>query len=259
MANAKKDMPKVWGFPKDTFLPTVHHLCPGCGEPIASRVVAEVLQEMGLKEQAILVIGIGCHTSVAGSLNIDHVGALHGRAPSVATGVKRCLPGNFVFTIQGDGDMVSEGIQEAIHCGARGEKITLIMLNNTVFGETGGHMTATTLLGQRTKDTMNGRDPDLHGKPIRMAELMGHLDGVVYSARGAVHTPGDIMKTRKLVKSAFEAQLQGKGLSFVEILTMCPTGWFMEPWEAPKYVEDNMVKFFTLGEFKVPEAAAAKA
>src|SRR5215216_3786127 len=167
------------------------------------------------------------------TLDVDMVQALHGRAPSVATGVKRMLPDALVFTLQGDGDMVNEGLQEVIHTAARGENVTCVMLNNGVFGETGGHMTATTVVGQRTKNSLEGRDAKKHGFPIRMAEMLAPLDGVAYVARGATNNAGNIFHLRKMLRNAFDAQDRGLGFSFVEILTMCPTGWFIQTGEAP--------------------------
>ncbi len=254
MPISKEELKKVWALPnKGAFIApqAVHHMCPGCGEPMAYRMIAEVMDEMNLRERVIEVAGIGCYGGMDGTLNIDRINALHGRAPSVATGVKRMLPDRFVMTIQGDGDLVSEGLAEAVHCAARGEKFTIILLNNTVNGETGGHMTATTLVGQKTKSTLSGRDADIHGGPIKTAELVAQLDGTAYSARGSVHSPVAIRRTKKMIRRAFEAQEMKLGFSFVEIMTMCPTGWFMETWEAPKYMEDVMTKYFTLGEWKV--------
>lgn len=256
---AKEQLKRVWSLPKETLNFQTHHMCPGCGEPMAYRLIAEVIEEMGIREKVIQVAGIGCYGAMDALMQHDRINALHGRAPSVATGVKRMLPDRFVFTVQGDGDLVSEGIAEAIHCGARGEKFTTILLNNMVNGETGGHMTATTMVGHKTKSTLQGRDPEIHGKPIKTAELLAQLEGTAYSARGSVHSPVAIKRTKRMVRNAFEAQLKGLGFSFVEILTMCPTGWFMQTWEAPKFMEETMTKYFTLGEFKVPEGLLAAA
>jgi 2-oxoglutarate ferredoxin oxidoreductase subunit beta len=183
--------------------------------------------------------------------------ALHGRAPSLATGLKRVHPNSIVFTMQGDGDMVNEGLQEVIHTAARGENVTCIMLNNGVFGETGGHMTATTVLGQRTKTSLEGRNAKKHGFPIKMAEMLAPLDGVAYVARGATNNARNIFRTRKMLRGALAAQDQKRGFSFVEILTMCPTGWFIETAEAPDYLHDKMASFHRMGVIK--DAAAASA
>src|SRR3989449_11498753 len=174
----------------ELLLSTQHSLCPGCGEPLALRTLLELIAELGLRERTIMVCGIGCYTAFPGIIDLDVLQALHGRAPSVATGAKRVLPDRFVFTLQGDGDMVNEGLQEVIHCAARGEKFTAVVLNNGVFGETGGHMTATSVLGQRTKTTMEtGRVAEKHGYPIKIADLIAQGDGSTYVARGAMHTP----------------------------------------------------------------------
>ena len=169
-----------------------HSLCPGCGEPIAMRSALEAIAELGVVQRTIAVFGIGCYTAFSNNLDVEVLQALHGRAPSLATGVKRAKPDTFVFTVQGDGDMVNEGLQEVLHAAARGEQITCIMLNNGVFGETGGHMTATTVLGQRTKNTLDGRDAAAHGYPIRLSNLIAELEGAAYVARGAVNNAGNV-------------------------------------------------------------------
>ncbi len=217
-----------------------HHLCPGCGEPIAMRLVMEVLAEQGLKNRALAVFGIGCYTAFSNNLDCEVVQALHGRAPSVATGAKRADPNLVTFTVQGDGDMVNEGLQEVLHAAARGEQITCVLLNNGVFGETGGHMTATTTIGQRTKNTLEGRNTDDHGYPIRIASLIAELEGAAFVARGAVNNAGNVARTKRMVERAIEVQLLGTGFTFVEILTMCPTGWFVETEEAPAYLNDTI-------------------
>jgi 2-oxoglutarate ferredoxin oxidoreductase subunit beta len=239
----------------DDFTPALidvgaHSLCPGCGEPIAMRSVVEVVAELGLSDRAIAVFGIGCYTAFSNNLDVEVLQALHGRAPSLATGVKRCRPDTTVFTVQGDGDMVNEGLQEVIHAAARGERITCFMLNNGVFGETGGHMTATTVLGQRTKNTLEGRDPGAHGYPIRLSNLLAGVDGAAYVARGAVNNAGNVARTRRMIQRAFEVQRQGLGFSFVEILTMCPTGWFIETGEAPAYLSENLAAVHSVGVLK---------
>ena len=179
------------------------------------------------------MFGIGCYTAFSNNLDVEVLQALHGRAPSLATGVKRAKPDTLVFTVQGDGDMVNEGLQEVLHAAARGENITCFMLNNGVFGETGGHMTATTVLGQRTKNTLDGRDAEAHGYPILLSNLLAQLDGAAYVARGAVNSGGNVARTKKMILRALRVQQQRRGFSFVEILTMCPTGWFIETAEAP--------------------------
>jgi 2-oxoglutarate ferredoxin oxidoreductase subunit beta len=239
----------------DDFTPTLidvgeHHLCPGCGEPIAMRSAVEAVEELGLVDRSIAVFGIGCYTAFSNNLDIEVLQALHGRAPSLATGVKRCRPETLVLTVQGDGDMVNEGLQEVLHAAARGERITCLMLNNGVFGETGGHLTATTVIGQRTKNTLDGRDAEHHGHPILLSNLVAQLDGAAYVARGAVSSAGQVARTRKMLLRAFEVQRAGLGFSFVEILTMCPTGWFIETQEAPDYLESNLGAVHTVGTLK---------
>ena len=183
MSTPPGELQKVSAKP-DLLLSTQHSLCPGCGEPLALRTILELLTELDVADRTICVCGIGCYTAFPGIIDVDVLQALHGRAPSVATGAKRVLPDRFVFTLQGDGDMVSEGLQEIIHSAARGEKFTAVLLNNGVFGETGGHMTATSVLGQRTKTTMEtGRVAEVHGHPIKIADLLAQIDGAAYVAR----------------------------------------------------------------------------
>jgi 2-oxoglutarate/2-oxoacid ferredoxin oxidoreductase subunit beta len=227
-----------------------HHLCPGCGEPVAMRCVLESIAELGLERRTIAVFGIGCYTAFSNNLDVEVLQALHGRAPSLATGVKRARPQSIVCTVQGDGDMVSEGLQEVLHTAARGEQVTCIMLNNGVFGETGGHMSAATVLGQRTKTSLEGRDPDRHGRPILLSSLLAQLQGAAFVARGAVNSAGNVARTKKMLLRAFEAQVQGAGFSFVEILTMCPTGWFVETEEGPGYLEDHLAAVHAPGVLK---------
>ena len=224
-----------------------HQLCPGCGEPVAMRSVVEIVAELGLVQRTVAVFGIGCYTAFSNNLDVEVLQALHGRAPSLATGVKRCRPDTIVLTVQGDGDMVNEGLQEVVHAAARGENVTCIMLNNGVFGETGGHMTTTTVLGQRTKNTLEGRNAAAHGHPIRLASLLAGVDGVAYVARGAVNTAGNVARTRRMIQRALEVQDAGLGFSFVEILTMCPTGWFIETQEAPAYLAEHLAPVHALG------------
>jgi 2-oxoglutarate ferredoxin oxidoreductase subunit beta len=239
----------------DDFVPALidvgaHHLCPGCGEPVAMRCAVEAIAELDLVRRAVAVFGIGCYTAFSNNLDVEVLQALHGRAPSLATGVKRARPDTVVVTVQGDGDMVSEGLQEVIHTAARGENVTCIMLNNGVFGETGGHMTATTVLGQRTKTSLDGRDADRHGRPILLSSLLAQVDGSAFVARGAVNSAGNVARTKKLLLRALEAQLEEAGFSFVEILTMCPTGWFIETEEAPRYLDDTLAAVHAPGVLK---------
>jgi len=227
-----------------------HHLCPGCGEPLAIRALAEALEDLDLVDTAICSLGIGCYTSFSGTVDVELVQALHGRAPSLATGIKRMQPGATVFTLQGDGDMVNEGLQEVLHTAARGESVTCVLLNNGVFGETGGHMTATSVIGQRTKNTIDGRDAAYHGYPILIGDLIARLEGSAYVARGSVHNAGSVARTKKMLKRAFETQRRREGFSFVEVLTMCPTGWFIPTSEGPEYLSSTLGEVHIMGELK---------
>ena len=240
----------VEDFTPSLILSGEHELCPGCGEPIAIRSALEIISELGLTTRTISVVGIGCYTLFADNLDVEVLQALHGRAPSLATGVKRAKPDSIVFTVQGDGDMVNEGLQEVIHTAARGENVTAILLNNGVFGETGGHMTSTTVLGQRTKNTLDGRDAAHHGYPILISDLIAGLQGVAFVARGTVNSAGQVSRTRRLLRRAFELQEQRAGFTLVEILTMCPTGWFIETTEAPGYLSDHLAPVHKLGVLK---------
>lgn len=226
-----------------------HHLCPGCGEPVAVRAAMEVIEQLDLVRRTIAVFGIGCYTAFSNNLDVEVLQALHGRAPSLATGVKRARPDAVVLTVQGDGDMVNEGLAEVLHTAARGEAVTCIMLNNGVFGETGGHMAATTVLGQRTKTSLDGRTAADHGYPIRLADLVATLDGAAYVARGAVNNAGNVARTGRMLRRAVEVQLAG-GFSLVEILTMCPTGWFIETAEAPDYLAEHLGAVHAVGVVK---------
>jgi len=227
-----------------------HHLCPGCGEPVAMRSILEAVTELGLVRRTVAVFGIGCYTAFSNNLDVEVLQALHGRAPSLATGVSRAAPGTIVFTVQGDGDMVNEGLQEVLHAAARGERISCFMLNNGVFGETGGHLTSTTVLGQRTKNTLDGRNAAQHGYPILLSNLVAQLEGAAFVARGAVNSAGNVARTKRMILRAFETQVAGAGFSMVEILTMCPTGWFIETQEAPAYLEENLGAVHSIGVLK---------
>ena len=227
-----------------------HDLCPGCGEPVALRQILDSIEGMGLSQKAVGVIGIGCYTALTSLMDIDLIQALHGRAPSVATGAKRMQPENLYFTLQGDGDMVNEGLQEVIHTAARGENVTCILLNNGVFGETGGHMTSTTVLGQRTKNSIEGRDAAQHGYPILIGDLLSRLQGTAYAARASVHDAKGVHRARRFIDRAFDSQMKGQGFSFVEILTMCPTGWFIPTAEGPGYLDEELGAVHEVGELK---------
>jgi 2-oxoglutarate ferredoxin oxidoreductase subunit beta len=242
---------KVGDLKPDLLLTQEHNLCPGCGEPLALRLFLESLAELGVAQRSVLVAGIGCYTAFTSTVDLDLVQALHGRAPSVATGVKRMKPECVVFTLQGDGDMVNEGLQEVLHTAARGERVTCILLNNGVFGETGGHMTSTSVLGQRTKNSLDGRDAEYHGYPILIGDLVARLEGASYVARGSVHNAGSVARTKRMVRRAFETQIAGNGFTLVEVLTMCPTGWFIPTGEGPDYMHETLGEVHVMGELKV--------
>ena len=250
--DAPQDEPRrrIADFSPELLVTEEHPLCPGCGHPVAWRLLLEVLSELGLEHRAIGVVGHGCYTHIITTADLDFLQCLHGRAPSAATGVKRVQTGAAVFTLQGDGDLVNEGLQETLHTAARGERITSIMVNNGVFGDTGGHMTSTTVIGQRTKTSIDGRDAERHGFPIPVAELLCHLPGAVYVARGAVNTAPSVARTKKMLRRAFELQLEGAGFTFVEILTMCPTGWFVPAKDGGEYLSESMEAAYPLGELK---------
>ena len=247
------------GFRPKLLLHEDHDLCPGCGEPLAIRILLEVIEELGLAQRTVGVVGIGCYTAFTSSMDVDLIQALHGRAPSVATGAKRMRPDTTVFTLQGDGDMVNEGLQEVIHTAARGESVTCVLLNNGVFGETGGHMTSTTVLGQRTKNSLEGRDAAYHGHPILIGDLLAPLGGTVYAARGSVHDAPGVVKTKTFLRRAFETQIEGQGFSFVEILTMCPTGWFVPTADGPGYLDRVLAPVHATGELRHGERLATTA
>lgn len=233
---------------KPSLLLGEHSLCPGCGEPVALRVLLETLQELGIVQRTIGVVGHGCYGSFVRIMDVDVLQCLHGRAPSCATGIKRVRPDAMVFTMQGDGDMANEGLQEVLHAAARGEKITCVMLNNGVFGDTGGQLTATTVIGQRTKTSIAGRDAEQHGYPVPVADLVAKLQGAAYVARGAVNTAGAVAQTKRMLRKAFETQLAGKGFGLVEILTMCPTGWFVTAPDGPDYLASSLEQTYPIGE-----------
>ena len=241
---------KVHAASPELLLTEQHFMCPGCGEPLAARMLLEAIEETPGLEAAIGVVGIGCYTGFSMSMDVDTVQALHGRAPSLATGAKRVRPDALVFTLQGDGDMVNEGLQEILHTAARGENLTCVLLNNGVFGETGGHMTSTTVIGQRTKNSLEGRDASYHGHPILIGDLIARLDGACYVARGSVHDAKGVMRTKRMLKAAFASQQAGEGFSFVEILTMCPTGWFIPTEAGPGYLDEVMGSVHVTGELK---------
>ncbi len=242
---------KVIGRPKVLIPETTGFVyCPGCHQPLVARIIAEVLEELELADKAIGVFGIGCNSFLLGMLDIDAMLGPHGRPPDLATGIKRVYPDNLVFTIQGDGDLLAIGADPLLGALTRGEKITLIMLNNAVYGTTGGQMAPTTLLGQVTTTTPEGREANWAGFPIHAAELIATFAGVAYSARGACNSPRNYNLTKRYIKTAFQKQMAGLGLSFVEVLCACPVNWHLSPLDSLKWLEEKLIPEFPLGEFK---------
>ncbi|WP_251009786.1 MULTISPECIES: thiamine pyrophosphate-dependent enzyme [unclassified Bacillus (in: firmicutes)] len=232
------------------------HYCPGCTHGIIHRMVGEVLEEMGILEDTVGVASVGCSVLSYEYFNCDMTQAAHGRAPAVATGIKRVLPDRFVFTYQGDGDLASIGIAEAVHAAARGENITVIFVNNAIYGMTGGQMAPTTLVGQKTATTPFGRDGSIQGLPIRVSEMLSTLDGTAYIERVSTHDVPNIIKAKKAIRKAFETQKQGMGFSMVEVLSSCPTNWGLDPNESLNWIKENMVPAYPLGVYKdVPKGA----
>ncbi|MDJ0975068.1 MAG: thiamine pyrophosphate-dependent enzyme [Planctomycetota bacterium] len=231
------------------------HYCPGCTHGVVHRLTAEVLEELGLLGQTIGVAPVGCSVLAYQYFNFDMFEAAHGRAPAVATGAKRARPDKIVFTYQGDGDLASIGGNQILHAANRGEKITVIFLNNAIYGMTGGQMAPTTMPGQRTTTSPFGRDLEDTGHPIRVAELLSTLATPAYIARGAAHDAKHTVRLKKMIKKAFEHQRDGTCFSFVEVLSTCPTNWGLSPNEATDWVEAEMVPYYPLGVFKEPAAA----
>lgn len=227
------------------------HYCPGCTHGVAHRLVAEVLDEMGLRETTIGVASVGCSVFAYNYFNCDFVQAPHGRAPAMATGVKRVRPDRTVFTYQGDGDLASIGMGEIVAAAARGENITVIFINNANYGMTGGQMAPTTLPGQKTTSSPSGRDVETQGYPIRSAEMLSTLDGASYVVRRSLHDAKHIRLAKKAIRTAFEVQQRGLGFSMVELLSICPTNWGLTPVQSLQWLEEHMIPFFPLGDYKI--------
>lgn len=249
-------MQKVFERPKALSDKKLHY-CPGCTHGIVHRLVAEAIDRLGLQEKTIGVAPVGCAVLAYEYFNLDFQEAAHGRAPAVATGIKRVLPESVVFTYQGDGDLASIGMAEIIHAATRGEKITVIFINNAIYGMTGGQMAPTTLPGQKTTTSPYGRDTSKVGFPIRVCELLNTLDGPAYLARVSMHNPKNVLKAGEAIKKAFQVQVEGKGFSLVEVLSSCPTNWGMTPNQALKWVEEKMVPYYPLGVFRTPEEVSS--
>ena len=225
--------------------------CPGCGHGTAHMITMEVLEDMGITEDTIGVAPVGCSVLAYEFMNIDMTQAAHGRAPAVATGIKRVYPEKYVFTYQGDGDLAAIGGNETLHACNRGENIVIIFVNNGIYGMTGGQMAPTTLPGMRTSTSPYGREIETMGSPLKMTELIAQLPGTHFVTRQAVHTPGAVRKAKKAIRKAFEIQKEKKGLAFVEIVSNCNSGWKMTPLDSNKWMVDNMFPYFPMGDIKV--------
>lgn len=226
--------------------------CPGCGHGVVHRMLMEVLEEMNIQSETIGIAPVGCSVLAYEFLDIDMQQAAHGRAPALATAIKRLMPEKYVFTYQGDGDLAAIGTAETIHACNRGENIVIIFINNGIYGMTGGQMAPTTLPGMRASTCPYGRDTAIMGNPLKMTELVAQLPGTCYVTRQSVHTPANVRKTKKAIRKAFENQEQKKGLSFIEVVSNCNSGWKMTPNQANKWMEENMFPFYPLGDIKVP-------
>jgi len=226
------------------------HYCPGCTHGIVHRLVAEVIDELGIEGKTVGIAPVGCSVFAYNYFECDMIEAPHGRAPAVATGVKRSRPDNIVFTYQGDGDLAAIGTAETVHAATRGENITIIFINNAIYGMTGGQMAPTTLLGQVTTTSPYGRDAKIQGNPVHVCEMLSTLDGTTYAERVAVDCPKNVMAAKRAIKKAFQNQVDKKGFSIVEVLSTCPTNWGLAPTEALEWLRQNMMPFYPLGVYK---------
>jgi 2-oxoglutarate/2-oxoacid ferredoxin oxidoreductase subunit beta len=233
------------------------HYCAGCGHGIIQTIIAEVIDELKIRDRAICVSSIGCTVTSYNFFKFDGLESAHGRAPAVATAIKRCHPHLVPFTLQGDGDLAAIGMAETVHACARGENFTIIFVNNAIYGMTGGQMAPTTLLNMNSTSTPGGRKSAAAGYPIRVSEMLATLDGPAYIARTSLHNPAAVRRTRQAVQLAFKVQLAGLGLSLVEVLSPCPVNWKMEPVDSLAWMAKNMVQQYPLGEYKVIEAVKA--
>ena len=246
---------KIFGRP--ALLSEAHtHYCPGCTHGIIHRLVAEASEELGYTDITIGVSPVGCSVFAQNYFTCDFQQAAHGRAPAVATGIKRVHPKALVFTYQGDGDLAAIGTAEVVHAAARGEKISTIFVNNAIYGMTGGQMAPTSLPGQKTSTSPYGRDTALAGFPIRVSEMLSTLDGAAYIARVSIDTPANMAQAKEAIKKAFRCQMEGKGYSLVEILSTCPTNWGLTPVDSIEWLQKNMLPYYPLGVYKDFEEAA---
>lgn len=245
-------MGKAFSQPK-SLSNTMMHYCPGCTHGIVHRLIAEVVDELGIQGRTVGIAPVGCAVLIYNYFNFDFQEAAHGRAPAMATGMKRVRPDLMVFTYQGDGDLASIGMGEIIHAANRGEKFTTIFINNAIYGMTGGQMAPTTMPGQRATTAPMGRDTSDTGMPIRMTNLLAGLVTPAYVTRQAVLKPQQVNKTKKAIKQAFQYQMEGKCFSFVEIVSTCPTNWGLTPLNSLKWAEENLLPYYELGDYKNPE------
>lgn len=229
------------------------HYCPGCTHGIAHRLVGEALEELGLLGDTIGCASVGCSIFSYNYLNVDMIECSHGRAPAVATGIKRTVPDKTVFTYQGDGDLAAIGTAEIVHAAHRGENITVIFINNAIYGMTGGQMAPTTLAGQKATTAPTGRKPEFSGLPLKMSEIIAEIPGAAYVERGSLHSPKHIRKAKKAILKGFRCQMESRGFAMVELLSTCPTGWGLDPVEAIKWLEANMIPYYPLGVLRAPE------
>lgn len=237
----------------DVLTDKVMHYCPGCGHGTAHRMLAEVIDELGIQEETIGVAPVGCSVLAYYYFDVDMQEAAHGRATAVATGIKRVLPEKYVFTYQGDGDLAAIGTAETIHACNRGENILIVFINNGIYGMTGGQMAPTTLPGMKSSTSPRGREVETMGNPLKITEMVATLEGTYFVTRQSVHTPANVRKTKRALKKALEYQKENKGTCFVEIVANCPSGWKMTPVQSNKWMEENMFPFYPLGDIKVPQ------
>ncbi|MGE5140794.1 MAG: thiamine pyrophosphate-dependent enzyme [Rudaea sp.] len=248
-----ENMQAVYSYP-GSLTNVVTHYCPGCTHGVIHRLVAEVMDELGIREKTIGVAPVGCSVFAYNYFDCDFAEAAHGRAPAMATGIKRVHPDRVVFTYQGDGDLAAIGTAEIVHAATRGENLTVIFVNNAVYGMTGGQMAPTTLPGMKTTSSPRGRDVEMMGFPVKVSEMLSTVGGASYVVRRSVHDPGHINQTKKAIKKAFQIQMNEMGFSLVEILSSCPINWDKTPQEALKFVKDVMIPYYPLGDYKVADS-----
>jgi 2-oxoglutarate ferredoxin oxidoreductase subunit beta len=234
----------------DSLRPAPFRFCPGCGHGILHKIVAEVIDELGMREIAIGFAPVGCAVFAYDYFNFDIIEAPHGRPPAVATSIKRLLPDRLVFTYQGDGDLAAIGTSEIVHAVGRGENISVIFVNNATYGMTGGQLAPTTLIGQKTTTSIHGREVNISGFPIRISEMLATLEGASFICRTSLDSAKNVKDTKKTIKKAFQYQMDGKGFNLVEVLSPCPTVWWMKPVEALSWMKENMIPYFPLGVIK---------